>query len=301
MAGAPVAGLLAVALALALAVALAVALAGAVALAAAQTGPAVALRLAPKVGDTLRTRFEQDVVMTGATKVHGRDTTLVSSTSMLVLARLVVQASDARGCTLLAITDSVALLTLGAQALTPGESSRRAMQGQRIVIRLAPDGSSAVINAPADLDPALGSFATAMPSLLPGKPVAVGTTWESAMPVPVGGDAGPGHGARLRVRYHFDSVGADGALAFVTLHGSMARDSADAPVDRGARLASVGEVAGVLVLDRLRGWWSDSKLVLTLHSVVTPAAGNDAPPVRIQTRVTQRLHTDRAPGAPPPP
>ena len=280
------------------ALALAALLAGA---APAQEAPAIPLRVRPRVGDTLRTRYERDVRMTGVTKVGGRDTTLVTTTSTLILARLVVQTSDAAGCTLLGITDSVAVLSVGSQALSPGESLRRAMQGKRILLRVAPDGSSSVMSAPQDLDPEVGSFAQALPSVLPKSPVAPGAAWESALGVPVAGEPGSGRGARLRVRYRFDSLGAGGPDAFVSLRGRMTRDSADGPVRGGAQLASNAEITGALTLDRTRGWWKDSRMVITLRSVITPPPGSDAPPVRVETRITQRLRTEPAgiPAAPP--
>lgn len=264
----------------------------AAAAAAAQESPAIALRIQPRVGDTLHTRFEQDVVMTAVTKVHGRDTTMVTSTSVLVLARVIVQTSSKAGCTMVAITDSVAALTMGEMALLPGESARRALQGRRIVLRVAPDGSSELVDDRAALEPELGSFVSAMPSVLPGHPVAEGASWESAMAIPVGGQSGRGRGARLRVLYHFDSLTAGGGLAYLTMRGRVARDSSDAPVEGGQRMASRGDVDGALTLNRERGWWNDSRLTITLRSVITPAPGNDVPPVRVQTRITQRLHTE---------
>jgi hypothetical protein len=56
-------------------------------------------------------------------------------------------------------------------------------------------------------------------------------------------------------------------------------------------------VTGVLVLDRTRGWWSDSKIVMTINSVITPAAATPGPPVRVQTRITQRMRSQTKPPA----
>lgn len=229
--------------------------------------------------------------MSGTTKVRGRDTTLRSSSSLLVLARLAVQSCDATGCTIMAITDSVAVLTVDAQALTPSEAARRALQGRRIQLRVRPDGSSLVLTAPQDLAPELGQFVTAMPTVLPAHPVAVGGSWESAVQVPMG-DAGASHGARLKVRYRLDSLADRDGVAFLSLNGVIARDSLDAPVGGGRRMGAHGEVTGSLALDRTRGWWRDSRLTIVIHSTVMPPPANDSPPVRLQTRITQRLQTD---------
>ena len=258
----------------------------------AQEAALIPLQVRPKPGDTLRTRFEQDVVMTGTTKVRGRDTTLRSSSSLLVLARIAVQSCDATGCTVAAITDSVALLSVDAQALAPSEAARKAMQGRRIQLRVRPDGSTLVLTAPKDLEPELGAFVQAWPTVLPSKPVAVGGTWESAVPVPVGGDGGSQHGARLKVRYRLDSLADNAGLAYLSLNGVVVRDSLDAPVTGGKRLGAHGDVNGVLALDRARGWWRDSRLTIVIRSTVTPPPGSDSPPVHLQTRITQHLQTE---------
>ena len=258
----------------------------------AQDARLVPLVVRPRVGDTLHTRFEQDVVMTGTTKVRGRDTTLRSSSSLLVLARLAVQSCDATGCTVAAITDSVALLSVDAQALTPSEATRKAMQGRRFQLRVRPDGSTVLLTAPKEIDAELGPFVQAWPTVLTPKPVAVGGTWESGVPVPVGGDAAMQHGARLKVSYRLDSLTANDGLAFISLNGVVARDALQGPVSGGKNLDAHGEVTGALALDRMRGWWRDSRLTIVIRSTVTPPKGNDAPPVKLQTRITQHLKTE---------
>jgi hypothetical protein len=249
------------------------------------------LRMQPHAGDTLRMRFEQEVLMTGVTKVHGLDTTLATRTVTLVLARVIVESSDGTGCTLVAITDSVAITTQGSQALSPGDPARRAMQGRRITLKLKPDGSAAMVNSPADLDSDVGQLVTTMPAILPHAAVAPGATWENSL-------AGATTGGRLRAKYHLDSLSA--SRAFISLRGLIARDSSEGDARQSARMASAGAVTGALILDRARGWWMDSKIVMTINSIITPAAATPAPPVRVQTRITQRMHTENGPPAPRP-
>jgi len=261
----------------------------------------VLLRVQPRVGDTLRTRFEQDIEMTGRTKIHGVDTTFRSYTSLLVLARVIVQASDSSGCTLKAITDSVSVLSVESQALTPNEAARRAMQGQEILLRLKPDGSASYAKPPSDLAPEVGALVASMPAVLSPRPVAPGATWESAMAVPVGAGEDPSHGARVRAQYRLDSLSSDGARAYIGLLGIVRRDSAEAPLKAGARVASRGTLAGGFILDRRRGWWADATFKITIGSTIVPAPakgaplGSAPPPVRVQTRITQHVHTE-APG-----
>lgn len=261
----------------------------------------VLLRVQPRVGDTLRTRFEQDIEMTGRTKIHGVDTTFRSYTSLLVLARVIVQASDSSGCTLKAITDSVSVLSVESQALTPNEAARRAMQGQEILLRLKPDGSASYVRPPSDLAPEVGALVASMPAVLSPRPVSPGATWESAMSVPVGSGEDPAHGARVRAQYRLDSLSADGARAYIGLLGIVTRDSGEAPLKAGSRVASRGTLAGGFILDRRRGWWADATFKITIGSTIVPAPakgappGSAPPPVKVQTRITQHVHTE-APG-----
>jgi hypothetical protein len=282
-------------------VAAAVLIAAAAAASAGQTGALVALRIQPRVGDTLRTRFEQDATMSGTTKVKGVDTTLVSKVSLLVLARVAVQASDAAGCTLLVLIDSVAMLSVESQAISPSESARRAMQGQEVTLRLKSDGSAALVTAPKGVDQGLVTLISTMPAVLPASPVRVGGSWENTVSIPVGGDAEPGHGARLKSEYRLDSLGAGGDRAYIGIRGLLKRDSAEAPIKSGARVATTGTLRGTLVLDRARGWWASSQITIVIRSTVTPAASNPGPSVRVQTRMTQRMETQEARGGAPPP
>jgi hypothetical protein len=260
--------------------------------ACAQERALVTLRILPRAGNTLRTRFEQEIEQRGVTKVRGVDTTITSHTSVLVLARVVVETSDSAGCTLTVITDSVATTSVGMLDLPAGEAARRAMQGRRIALRLRPDGSAEFVDAGASRDPEVGALVGAMPAVLPPHAVAVGATWESAMALPMDPEPEAAHGARLRATYRLDSLAAGGARAFIGLRGAIARDSADGPIRSGGRMRSRGAVSGSLVLDRRFGWWSDSRLIITLASTVSPPPGAEAPPVRVETRITQHMRTE---------
>jgi hypothetical protein len=269
-------------------IALAITLAGA---ARAQTPGVVPLRIHPRVGDTLRTRFEQDMDMTATTKVHGKDTTLTTRTSTLVIARLIVVRSDSNGATLEAITDSVAVLTVGEQATVPSEGARRAMQRRHITLYIKPDGSVR-LQAPSDLDRDLGALVGTMPATLPALAQRVGATWTSDVAVPVGGDAGDGRGAHLRALYTFDSSMVVPAHDFISVRGVISRDSSGGALRDGTGMTSAGTMTGAVVLDRARGWWGDSKIVITINSVITPSAAAGGPPVHVRTRITERVHTD---------
>ena len=113
----------------------------------------VMLRIQPRVGDTMYTRFEQSVEMVGTRNVHSVDTTMTSRMDMMILSHSIVQASDKHGTTVLAITDSVAMEGHGTGAAAPTETIRHAMQGRQAQLHIARDGSAELLGASDDVTP----------------------------------------------------------------------------------------------------------------------------------------------------
>jgi len=255
----------------------------------------VSLRIHPRSGDTLYTRFEQEVEMIGTTRVGSTDTTVTMRSSMLMLSHVLVQASDDRGATVITITDSVSLAALGAGAAVPPEAERRAMQGTRVRLRIAPDGSASVLDAPSDVAPDVRTIVPGMPSTLPDHPVAVGATWRKDMPIPVAGQAGGSPAAMLRATYRLDSLSADGDIAYISMRGTLTRDSTAQSPAQGLKITSTGTITGTMRVDRRRGWWADSRATIDLHSTLSPATGDSGPPMRVQTKITQRMWTGGKP------
>lgn len=251
----------------------------------------VLLRIRPQVGDTLYTRFEQDVEMIGTTRVHGVDTTMTLHTSMLLLSHVLVQAVDETGTTVTTVTDSLALHADGG-APAP-ESSRRAMEGLRVQLHIAPDGAASVVDFPAALSPDIRAVISGMPATLPAKPVSVGQTWRRVTAIPIEGRSDPNHAATLRAQYRLDSLSADGGVAYVSMRGTLVRDSsASAPTDR-LRVTTQGIIAGIICVDRRRGWWNDAQATITLKSTLVPMAGGS--PMYVETRIVQRMRTGAEP------
>jgi hypothetical protein len=273
--------------------------AGAVALAlalvastiAAQNGRTVALRIKPRVGDTLYTRFEQEVEMVGTTRLGEVDTTMRMTSSMLMLSHVVVEGRDELGTTVTTVTDSVAVVAAGMGAATPPESLRRAMQGKRVQLRIAPDGSATVLEAPETFTPDVRSVVSGMPSTLPESPVPVGATWEKVMAIPVAGRPGGERAATLRAVYRLDSLSGDGQIAYISMHGTLTRDSAALSLPEGLRITSSGSIVGSMRVDRRRGWWADSHATISLRSTLTPAPGASAKPIHVQTKIVQKMRT----------
>jgi hypothetical protein len=188
----------------------------------------VLLRLRPRAGDTVRTRFEQSVKFVGRAggAPAAADAPLAPSGAMVVYAHSVVERADAGGAEITAVTDSVALKASGAPAHAT-EASRRAMQGRRTRLRVAPDGSTTVLGAPGRR----AGDAMRFPAALPDGPVAPGAMWARAMTVPWGAARAPGQPAAphaashaastIDVWFRFDSLGRGGTLAFLSLRGTV--------------------------------------------------------------------------------
>jgi hypothetical protein len=259
-------------------------------------GKPVLLRLTPRAGDTLRTRFEQDVEMSTAARIGGvlgpaGDSTVTRHSSMLVLARSIVEKAGAAGALVVAVTDSVAITAAGADPKAL-EAARRAMQGRRARLRVSPAGASELMDRPARMSLADPGEVTRgrFPGTLPAEPVAVGATWTREMPLPWGGSDRPG--GKLEVVFRLDSIAADGGLAYVSMRGALSREGG--PTPQGGRVATTGTLTGSLCVDLRRGWMIDSRSTFAMTTVVTPPAG--APrgsgavgPARVKLRVTQRM------------
>lgn len=262
----------------------------------AQRARTVTLRISPRAGDTLYTRFEQTVEMSGTTHVGESDTTMTMKSSLLLLSHIIVEASDESGATVTAVTDSVALSSWRMGQLMPSETARRAMQGKRIQLRIAPNGSATVLDAPDELASDVRAAVSAMPSTLPDGPLTVGQSWKKSTAIPMsastGGAGAVGRAAMLTARYRLDSLSADGSAAFISMRGTLKRDSSAAPLPRGIRVASTGTISGAMRVDRQRGWWANSDATITLESVLTPASSATAShPMRVLTSIEQRMRT----------
>jgi hypothetical protein len=254
----------------------------------------VMLRIQPRLGDTMYTTFVQDVEMIGTRNVHSVDTTMTSRMNIVILSHSLVQSSDARGTTVLAITDSVAMVGHGTGAGAPTETLRRAMQGRQARLQISPDGSATLLAASDDVTPEVEAVYSGMPATLPEKSVALHGSWARNTYIPISQQSDSTHAAMLHTTYRLDSLSADGALAYISIKGTISRDSAASMLSDGLRVSSAGTVNGRMSMNRRRGWWVESQLTISIRSVVTPMADPSAA-MRVQTRITQSMRTTISP------
>ena len=249
--------------------------------AGAQVEP-VSLQLRPRVGDVFRTRLDQLVEVIGTTKHGGQDTTVTVRTDLVVLTHSRVEKVDGDGATVLAVTDSVTLFTTGSADKWTDQTMRH-LRGQRLRIRLGPDGAVSLAEKPDDDERELQALVAQMPALLPKGKVTVGASWQRAMDVPIAGQPEARLGAEVVANFRLDSLVGDSAWISMsgTLQPTRRRDG-DA---MQAELA--GTVNGWVVVDRRRGWIVDARTLLNVRSTV--AGTKSSPAMRFRMRIEQRL------------
>lgn len=244
----------------------------------------VALRIEPPVGETMRMRLDQRVEMAGTTRMSAGDSTATVITTLLVISRTFVERREHEGSVLLASTDSVAASSTGADSQSVATDTRRALQGKRVRLRIAPDGATELVGGDTPGNAELNALFAQMPATLPRTPVAVGQTWSRVMIAPIG-TAASGGGGKLQATFRLDSLSRNGDRAYVSIVGTLSR----APTARNgwANLSMSGSMTGGLVVDRRLGWISDARMTYTVRSTVSPTAGDTSSAMRFRMKVTQ--------------
>lgn len=268
------------------AVAAALLLAGS-ALAGGAGAQTVKLEIKPHVGDTLRMRLDQRVEMSGTTRLKGGDTTAAVVTTLVVVSRAFVERRDRGGTIVLASTDSVSASSNGADSAIVAQEARRALQGMRVRLRIAPDGATELADDTPGAAARLHAIFSEMPATLPEGEIAVGGTWTRAMVLPVAGDMTAGRGAgTLKARFRLDSLSRTGDMAYVSLVGSLER-ARNRRKELAADADASGSLVGSLIVDRRRGWITDARMTYTIRSVMTPPNGNPSSAMRFRMKITQ--------------
>lgn len=255
----------------------------------------MSLAIQPRVGDTIRTRIDQRMQVTVTRRANNSDTSLTLTSSMTVLSRNIVQTVDDSGATVLIITDSVAVSESGIAGMPVSEDLRRALQGKRMRVRMTREGSAKLLDSPDLLGQGAQSFVSQMPAMLPARRVTPGETWSHAMTIPITGQPEAGGTGTIYAVFRLDSLTSSGDRAFISMRGSVDRDSSAAEMAEGVTRTSSGSVAGSLQFDRKRGWLSDAETTILVKSVLHKASAPNQPPMRFQIRVTQRMSTTKKP------
>lgn len=247
----------------------------------------VRLQIHPRAGDTIPMRLDQSSEITGTRVVGGTESSNSVVSGMRAFTRAVVELSSGRGATVLAITDSAFLSTTDPHRLSPSSSVPMQLRGMRVRMRVLPDG--VVEMADADPQGTAAELLSLMPASLPRQAVLVGESWTREMVLPSSNPLGAPAGL-LRATFRLDSLTRGGDLAFVSMRGDLL------PADRPDTLSAApalqrGTVKGTMQLDRKRGWLTDTRFEITVHSLLTPPRSSGGVPMRFLMRVTQRMRT----------
>lgn len=246
-----------------------IALCGVVAMPA--VGQRVTLKIAPPEGDTLRMQLAQRFDM------QSGESAVVMSGEMRVWTHAIV-IRRSRGYTdLVSVTDSVRVFPADI-ALRPLREAQRALEGRTVRLRVDENGGMTVGNGP---DATFGG-GTAMPSMLPEHPVAVGESWTRDMRVPL--SATGSSTADVRTTFRLDSLVNHAAEAYISFRGAVSHDHSQDGFGTTGR--TVGTLEGSMEVDRRLAWITDSEMVVSVTSDVQPLG---RPSVHSRMRITQSL------------
>jgi hypothetical protein len=134
-----------------------------------------------------------------------------------------------------------------------------------------------------------------MPAMLAREPVAVGARWTREMQLPLTGD--PGNLGTVRAIFRLDSLGRNGDVAYISMHGTMSRANPPGGAASGGGYATSGTLSGNIQIDRRLGWITDSRSTIIVRSTVAapPArkGGPRAAPMEVRTKITQWIRAMR--------
>ncbi len=263
------------------------------ALAAAAPAPAqaqtVSLEMRPHAGDTLRLRFDQEVEMHAARMEDGVERSMEMVTRFQVHTTAVVLRTQRDGATISAATDSAQVWMSDGRGR---DALRRRLERGRILMHVAPNGKTRLMQSGGDVAPELSALFAQMPGLLPGGTIKVGGSWTQSMAVPLSGQPGGPPAGMVRATFTLDSLSDNGDIAFISMRGLLARSpviTSAGVLPSGVTAESTGSVTGTIEMDRRRGWMSAARVIVTTLTTYMPPSGTADTPMRVRTRSTQTL------------
>jgi hypothetical protein len=241
----------------------------------------VVLELRPRAGDTLRLRLDQTTEMSGT---RGSTSTRPISTTLRMYSRAIVESTTAASATILALTDSVVVSSTDDRARALADATERQLSGKQLRIRMAPDGTLNIVEPQGVVSREVTDAVSIMPASFPKAAVAVGDTWMREMPIPPSASMGVPLGGMVRAAFRLDSLGANGDVAYLSMRGTMH------PLTQAIAVSDprgiLGSVTGSMVVDRRRGWLSESRFLIESRANVAPPGGA---PMQFRLRITQHM------------
>jgi len=246
----------------------------------------IVLRISPQVGDTLRMRLDQQTEIVGTRRVGQSESTASVINTMQMFSRAIVEGLSPRGTMVLAVTDSVRFSSTDDRTRAATERAQQQLAGQRVRFHVGPDGTMAMSDddkAPREVSEAV----SLMPAAFPKGPVSVGESWIREMMLPGGSQLGAPISGKLRVTFKLDSVARGGDLAYVSMRGEMQ----PTPAFGAASSLEKGSVTGTMLVNRRRGWLTESRFYIVVSSTIGAAAASGMAPMRMHVKITQHMRT----------
>lgn len=239
------------------------------------------LELRPRFGDTLRMRLDQTSEVSGTRQ--GKATSMQVVTALRMFSRAIVESSSPTGAMILAITDSVDVSSTDARATPLAKATQAQLEGRQMRLRLSPDGTVGVAGGQTKVPQEVTDLVAGMPASFPRGSVAIGDTWLREMPIPPSASLGVPLGGVVKAAFRLDSVPGDGDLAYLSLRGTVSQSGAPAASDKNAL---TGSVSGSMIVDRRRGWLSESRFLVQMRATVAPSEGA---PMQFRMKITQHM------------
>lgn len=260
--------------------------AGGIAVTAVPAQTPVVLRLAPRLGDTLHLRLDQQMEMRGHPQDSAEAVRTLANT-LRVRARAIPTQRVGPATMLTTITDSLVF----SSQLAPTEvmdRARRTFVGRAVQVRVLADGAMEVLDEGLHQDEASPLFGN-MPPVFPAVAVRPGDQWVREMLIPLRGSRSSA--TAVRATFRLDSLGRDGRVAYISIRGAFyERPPGSATAERPLE----GSLTGAIEFDRQLGWIRDSRTTITMRSDVR---GPDprTRPMEVWMRITQRLQARTTP------
>jgi hypothetical protein len=265
-----------------------VALIGLLGVAGPELGAQTVLQIKPHAGDTLRMRLDQESEISGVRKTTTGESSAMVLTTMKMFSRAIVESNSDKGTVVLAVTDSVLLTTSDEHSKGAAGIAEAQMRGQRARFRVTPDGTVGTVDD-GDATREVAQVVSLMPATFPKSAIKVGESWIREMPLPAGLQLGAQLSGKLHVTFRLDSVTHGGEWAFVSMRGEM--QPATGPGSVSGAVLERGMVNGTMLVDRKRGWLTESWFNIIVNSLQTFNPAKGILSMRLQTRITQHMHT----------
>ena len=245
----------------------------------------VVLELRPRFGDTLKMRLDQTTEVSG---VRRGVTSKPMVTEMSMFSRAIVELSTPASALILAITDSVDARSTDSRAAQLVSETERQLEGRSLRVRMAPDGTMGLAERPPNVPDEVNDFIALMPASFPKGSVTVGDTWLREMQLPPSANFGFPVTGVVRAAFKLDSIARDGDEAFVSMKGTLLPNQ-----DGKAPGSYAGTVHGSMIVDRRRGWLTESAFLVQMRSTVIAMNAGRTDTIQMRLKLTQHMVTDR--------